>query len=429
MGSRLQLNHQDGRNRLFFLLMLGSLYLPSAFNSFFIALFVVHSFFTPGFRSSFKGNSRVALLLFSGFFMWNAISLFYTSNLDEGLFKLQTKLPFLIVPIAIIGSGIHRSREFRKVGMNGFLWFTLIAAMAALINAGVTSLQEGSLYKMANDDGTIVKQYYFTYTHLAFFIMHPAYFSLYVGTAIFMGLHLLINRESLIRQRWAQLVLLVFLFVFLFLLQGRMSILSFCFMLFGGVLIYFFASGSYLKGIALVSFPLLFLAAILIFAPPSLTRRFTEFNSMDYDLSSSSVYDFNGLTIRLAEWECALDAISAKPIAGHGLGDAHSALMDSYRKNNFVVGLDKGYNCHNQYLETPLQSGLIGILLLLGIFLWLMVMAYQGRDLLLFVLTGFFLISMLTESLLERQWAIAFFTAIFPYLALSNKRDSSSRSE
>ncbi len=421
MASLLNPNSYAGRNRLLFILLMGSLYMPGFFfPGFFISLFVLHSFFAKGFLNRFTRQALVALILFGGFFVWTGVSVLYSDNTGHGLDFLVSKLSFLLLPVGIIGSGIHKNAEYRKLVMNVFIGLTLLAAIAALINAGVTSYQAGSFSKIADDDGTMVKQYYFTYTHLAFFIMHPAYFSMYVGAAIFTGLHLIITNSSYLKQRWLQWAILAFLFVFLFLLQGRISILAFLIMLFVGVLIYFFSSGSYVKGLALVLAPVGFIVAVLVFAPPSLTRRFTEFSSMEYNLQATSIYDFNGFTIRLAEWECALDAIAEKPIIGHGLGDAHQRLLQSYRENNFVVGMEKGFNCHNQYLETLLQSGIIGLALFVAMLIWMVVIAYKNKDLLIFTLMGFVAVSLITESILERQWGIGLFTSFILFLVLSS---------
>ena len=430
MADLLTLNTHAGRNRLFFLLLLGGLYLPSFFlNSFFISIFIIHSFFTKNFQAHFTKFLRPLLFLFIGYFLWCAVSLVYTQNIPVGISHLQTKLGFLLLPIGIIGSGIHTSARYRQLVMNVFVGLSVIVAIAALINAGITSIEAGSLYKVANDDGTIVKQYYFTYTHLAFFIMHPAYFSLYIGAAIFTGLYLVVNKTSLIKSAWLQIVIIGFLFIFLILLQGRISILAFLAMLFIGVLIYFFTKGSYLKGAGIVAVPIGFIVALLLFAPASFTRRFTEFSSMKYDLQAPAVHDFNGFTIRLAEWECALDAIGKQPLLGHGLGDGHIELMKAYRENGFVVGYTKEYNCHNQYLETTLQTGLIGLLIMLGILLYMLYVAYQHKSLLLFVLVGFVSVSMLTESLLERQWGIGFFTSFMVFLAVSLRAELPSSPE
>ena len=63
---------------------------------------------------------------------------------------------------------------------------------------------------------------------------------------------------------------------------------------------------------------------------------------------------------RLVLWENSLIAIENSNYMGYGLGDGKQKLQDQLAKNGGNL-YDKNYNSHNQFLETTLSIGLIGL--------------------------------------------------------------------
>ena len=129
-----------------------------------------------------------------------------------------------------------------------------------------------------------------------------------------------------------------------------------------------------------------------------------------------------GLSIRLVKWKCSLEGIMEYPLLGVGTGDAEDYLVKCYEQKNFW-GMYQQYrfNSHNQYLETGLTLGLIGFALLLCTILFPFSIALKQKDNLLMTFLFLFSFCCLTESVLERQWGIVFYTLFASLLSFSSK--------
>ena len=102
---------------------------------------------------------------------------------------------------------------------------------------------------------------------------------------------------------------------------------------------------------------------------------------------------------------------------GAGLGDRTQKLLDAYALEGFQVGMDFRYNAHNQFLETMLSTGALGLLFLLGMLASYAVYFSKARDRMASAILILFILSMLTESLFERAWAVVLFNVLIPVLA------------
>jgi O-antigen ligase len=72
-----------------------------------------------------------------------------------------------------------------------------------------------------------------------------------------------------------------------------------------------------------------------------------------------------------------------------------------------------GYNTHNQFLETLLQTGIIGLLILLVLCISLVKMAWQKKSMSVGFIIILLLLWMFSESVFETQYGIIIFT-FFP---------------
>lgn len=78
---------------------------------------------------------------------------------------------------------------------------------------------------------------------------------------------------------------------------------------------------------------------------------------------------------RLFLWESAWNIIKEKPILGHGISDTQAAFTIERIKNqdenyeNYAKGLSF-IDSHNQYLQTTMEFGLLGFILLLFIYIY-----------------------------------------------------------
>jgi O-antigen ligase len=184
----------------------------------------------------------------------------------------------------------------------------------------------------------------------------------------------------------------------------------------------FFQSLFNRKGLRATGFLVLLLALIyrLDLLPEPIDSRIRELSRIEYQINAQNLEDFSGVTIRLAEWKGALYAIKNEPLLGHGPGLGHFALMNAYDKLGFQVGRRFEFNAHNQYLQTALDLGWPGTLLMI---LSVLAIAYpygSTRNRLVLWFLVFFLLSSITESTLLRQRGavmLALYLPLFGFIA------------
>lgn len=105
---------------------------------------------------------------------------------------------------------------------------------------------------------------------------------------------------------------------------------------------------------------------------------------------------------RVAIYKSAAMHASEIPFFGLGIGQQHRFMLDNYEDDNYQLGLQRGFNTHNQYIGTYFELGIIGLLLLLAAFISIP-FCFTGRARrigLLFSLM--YLINMLTDDVFER---------------------------
>ncbi len=109
-------------------------------------------------------------------------------------------------------------------------------------------------------------------------------------------------------------------------------------------------------------------------------------------------------------WESAWEVIKENPFAGVGTGDAKDKLMEEAQHKNYVSVVKQNLNYHNQYLQTWAAIGLPGFFALLFSIITGTVYSLKKKQ---FLTTAFFIliaVSFFTESMLERQTGVIFYS-------------------
>lgn len=348
-----------------------------------------------------------------------ALSLLWTSNVSEGLSGLETKLSFFLMPLVLTASATKVNPKSRNILLLAFMAGVMAACLWAVGNACWLAWQEGAWYYDPGDG--LGRRYFMSYVHLAKPVMHPGYFSTYIGLGIFSIIELL----RTVRRKWPYYVMLLFFFLMMVLLQGRVNLLALLLVLGVGAFLFALKQKVYVV-LAIPAAAVALLLAFLFFGSPEMKARYLQFPTLEYDISGDS---FNSATYRLAEWHCAVDVVEENPWFGAGIGDYKAALLESYTRNKFWKGLEEKFNAHNQYLETGMAVGFIGLLLLLCLLFVYVLHTLRHKDYVLLASLLFFALSMVTESMLERAWATVLFCVFFPlFAALNPKQVKSNRS-
>ena len=354
-----------------------------------------------------EGNFKTKFRTFKKFWVWPPILLFmlyligviYSENQQAAWSSVELKLSLVMAPLLIAGSASFRKQHLAW-SVFVFIWAAVITMCFAYILALMNGLQDdfsGGWIEMV------------TYENLTRSIsFQPIYLSFYLVFAFFGLIALHLNesfRDQLFyRNKHATYPVLAFLFVGIIMLSSRMEVL----VLFatGAALILFFLPSKKQRrkyGLLLMVFAIT--AVGLILSSAENRQRFTEMIDISSDYTENQ---YGGRSIRLHKWKNALERWSQDPVLGVGTGDLQEELNKTYAKNNFDLALQYSFNPHNQYVETLLTLGIPGFVMLL-VWLWgICLLGWRYKNWLLFAFGLIVSLSILTESMLERQWGIVF---------------------
>lgn len=334
------------------------------------------------------------------FFLFHLLSLSWAENRDNGWVQLETKMSLLLVPLFLVAGMLRLSLDQRKQVMLSFV----VGSAAAILFAFAFGFYRASQW-VADENSLITADAFLRYTRLAEPIMHAGYFSLHLGAAM-----LILLFGSVLRNSWLKWSLIVLMLLGMWQLQGRMQILSLVVMSFFGALIFAWRTPKWRKSMLITAGVFI---AVLVIVPKQYFGRLLELPKWEYNISGDES-DFNSATYRLAEWKCALEAISRSPVIGTGVGDNRETLFSIYREMGFFQGIEQRFNAHNQFLETTIATGFLGLLILLIWWAQYTLAAVKKSSILSLSILSFFLLSLLTESMLERAWGVLFAAALVP---------------
>jgi O-antigen ligase len=134
-----------------------------------------------------------------------------------------------------------------------------------------------------------------------------------------------------------------------------------------------------------------------------------RFSVTEWKQYQSAEDNQNGLASRILMWESASELIAERPLLGYGVKGWHKPLMQKYGEKGFDLGVQEAYHSHNQYLQTALMGGVVGLGFLLTILMMVFIYAIRNRNLLLMLVLLHFMIISLVESTFEVQQELVFF--------------------
>lgn len=401
----------DGIFLLFGVLLPASLILPENSTGLVMGVFMVITIILVATKHVSLSIARYTYL-FGLLFILYLISLLYSDNLDEGKIKVSIKLPLLILPILMSIFLSERTPKIRFKFLQNIVYLFALSTGYFLILAVYRSVVNGSIYYTHPESGEVLSTF-FTYVGLSEWVIHPAYLSLWAGTAFLLSVfYVYKNPEKILN--W---VVLFSLFILILLSQSRMNILSLIVVLACISVVVVFRKYSLKKSIIIIATMSILTGITVSALPDRFKGRFKDFTTLEYNIEAESFHDgFNGITIRLAEWKCALQEIEKRPFFGSGVGDARFHLEESYKRNKFVYGYREKFNAHNQFIETTLAIGLVGLMVLLAIFFYAFYTAYKYKLWHVAAVTAYIFLCFLSESYLERQWGVVFIGFMMPAL-------------
>lgn len=362
-------------------------------------------------REAFRDRRVIALVSYYAIFI---VGLLYTENMQEGFSQLEKKAALLVFPIVL--HTLRLSYATVVTLLKTYIVAAILAGFAGLLNGIYLYIQTGLTSYLYSDNLTLLMNG-----------GQAIYFSVTVTVAIVFIVYLAIRQQFSKREKYLyQYGFLPFLFVLLFLLAGRLSLLIVAMLTIVMLTVFIVRKRNYTFGFAMAAVLFVSLIALGVFFPKTI-NRFKSLTYFHFDYADGrEVYHFDetdyegrwsGLTIRLAIWSCTIDAALESPVIGVGTGDHLDKLFESYRQKNFRQGLLNEFRPHNQYLHAFLSAGIIGLFVLLCSLIVPAIQAFLDKNWLYLVFLFIAAANMMTMDFLDVYRGVIFF-AFFNSLLL-----------
>ncbi len=338
-------------------------------------------------------------ILWPFFLILHLISLIYTENLSSGWFDIEVKLSFLVMPLIFMAwnSSATKPIDFQKLKFY-YIIVGFIISFLLLIRA---------LYLYVIDSS--VSHWY--YNDLSYFY-HPSYLAMYVTLAIiFVNERLLFHKQ----KAWMWIMLIYFL-IFLYFLSSKAGIIATAIVLIVSCIYTFVRLKEAAKSIIL-------LLLTVLFVYEGIFGNF-RFQAIDTSIkvATTDVKTYESNAVRILVWKTGVDLIKQHVCMGVGCGDIKDVLLSEYKQRGMEGAYEKKLNLHNQYMETWLSIGLLGVLWLLFLIafpLWLAIRKQQFAWLLFLIVVA---VNFLTESMLNTQAGVIFITYFYYFFLLNDIR-------
>jgi len=312
------------------------------------------------------------------YFFVAIVGLFYTDNLREGLRSMETASCFLAIPLVFNLIQPFTTKELKRI----FVFFAsgvLLSSLFCIFTAIVSYVENASFSSF----------FFHGFTNIIDF--QPTYFAYYLVFSITFALYSLNYDEDFLNSNIVIFAILFF-FLILILSGGRTAFMSLL-LVFSFFILRFFLDGN--ENVRIPTLSLILIMVIFIFSA-------TFYEKVNRTLILNDSWDRYGL------WKSAISA-NQNVLFGVGTGDYKVVLNEYFRSHNMEKYAVDNLNSHNQFIQTYLSNGLLGlisIIFLLGRPLYLSFV--RGYTLGILVFFPFILYGM-TEVFLGRYQGVVFF--------------------
>ena len=338
-----------------------------------------------------------------GFFLIHVIGYFFSNDKSDALNAIEIKLSFLAFPILIFSSSYH-AFNIKKIVI-AFVSGCILACIFDLFRAAYLFYFQG-----VNS---------FFYSEFSYF-MHPSYFAMYLIfaqliTLLFYPKWLVHLTDLKFKMGFISILFLICIF----LCSSKMGLIT-AFLLFPttfGCILYY---KGYKKVILALVFGLFFSTLLAYKLFPTPFNRLKV--ALQVTLSSDKIdkTDAESTAVRILIWKESIKLIKENPIFGTSPGDANAELVKSYQKEGLTGALRKKLNAHNQFLQTFIGTGIIGLVILLLMTVGAFIDGILKKNYMLSLFSILFIFNFLVESMLQAQAGFIFFVFFFCILVRYN---------
>jgi O-antigen ligase len=350
------------------------------------------------FRSGVKNKWFLCMILF---FVLHIISGLLSDNLQEGISGIERKLSFLAFPYFFFLFDIKPETIRRMV--IAFVSGCFFALLACLCRSTYIYASSGE-----NE---------FFYNLFSFFI-HSSCFSMYLLFALL--ILIFVYPVWFSEDKWLKVMTSFFGIVFgvgIFLCASKMGYIAATLAL---ILVPFFRFRDKLN-FTNISITLALLIGFFIIALKIFPKPFERINNAFTAMSTETIDKTSGesTAVRLLVWGEARKVIKENFWFGVGTGEVNDVLKERYKQEGLTGALEHNLNAHNEYYQTTLGIGFVGLITLLLLTFGPLIRGILRNQNLLLLFGLIIILNFLVEAMLQRQDGNLFFV-FFLCLLLSH---------
>ncbi len=326
------------------------------------------------------------VLVLNLLFISYCFSLFYCFDTKTGLDYLVRVLPLFSIPLCYAFLENKIQLKFNTIFYNTFILSSVLYVLLIFLYMAQIGYFVGD------------KDLYVSYSFLTYQFWglndHPIY------TSLALGLSIILLIEHNFKNKFFNIIFFIILTIGILFLARKAVIISLFFSL---ILISILKKTNKQIRFILITFGLLFLISLLF---REIRDRYFEL----FFLNNIVENRHTSTGIRNIVWSNSIELIKQFPFFGYSVGDIQNVLSNQLSNEGFVELAKKNTNTHNQYLQTILTSGFVG----LGCFIVSIYYAFRklinNKKYLEICLLLFFLLNFFTESFLYRQNGILLYS-------------------
>lgn len=345
-----------------------------------IRKFLLHQ--SPVTHKKLSSGINYGLVLF---FLLHVTGAIYSENTAFASMDIGMKVSFLIFPFIFLIYPL-RVNWFRL--SKAFILGAIISIVLSVGHATYIYMNEG-FYSNFFD------------SRLSF-MMHRSYWATYIAIAYSLSWYLYLKKEL---STGSAASLLLLFSAMIFMSGSKMGILILLIITISWITFFITTKKKYKLGLVSLG---LFLGVgwtIYNYAPQLNTRINNGIESV-FGGKKIAPTSTESNAARILVWSSALDEIKENALFGVGTGDIKDQLKARNIKNGYTGVAEMNMNAHNQFLNTQLALGVLGLLALLFSFIQPFIRANKEHQFALRTIVVILFLSLLTESFFETQAGI-----------------------
>lgn len=366
-----------------------------------IGLYAISNLFTISLKERYELLKKRKVVFFSiiSFYLVHLLGMIYSSNQGFGWFDMEVKLSLLLVPMLMLTSKTVNKYTLPEI-LKTFVIGVILASLFCLVSGGYRAIVLQDIDEL----------FYIALSRY----MHPGYYAMYANFGISVILVYIMHRRNKIIP--FPYLLLTYSIVFVNQLSSRTGLIVLTLLMIYGVFYFIFPKLRFKKNLAILVLSIIL--SIVIIYP--LTKY--VFKRSETSVATEAANEGSSFGVRVSMWKHSTEIMREHPVFGVGTGDVKDELMANYKKNNIVRAIKNNYNAHNQFVQTAVALGAIGLLSLLAMFLVPLFFAYKEKSLIYFFFVLNVFINFTTESILESQAGVIFIAVMNPLLFFTYKK-------